>query len=109
EAKPLSLLAAYAAPGVKQLRSAALADDPRQDGAGPHVAAAKTDAVEQERNFRGQGSDADIGGHGDDRARAGANAVDRRNDRLRTGAHRLDHVAGHPGEVEELDGAHLGE
>ena len=68
---------------IEKLGGAALADDARQDRAGAHVAAGKADAVEQERDLGARGADADVGGHGDDRAGAGADAVDRGDDRLR--------------------------
>ena len=37
----------------------------------------------------------------------GAHAVDYRDDRLRAGAHRLDEIAGHAGEIEKLRGIEL--
>ena len=43
----------------------------------------------------------------DHRAGAGAHAVDRGDDRLRAVAHRLDEIAGHPGEREQLRRRHL--
>ena len=42
-----------------------------------------------------------VGRHCEDRAGAGADAVDGRDDRLRAGAHRLDEVASHPCEREQ--------
>ena len=53
--------------------------------------------------------EADVRGHGDDRAGADADAVDRGDDRLRAAAHRLDQVAGHPGEVEQARHRPLGQ
>ena len=55
------------------------------------------------------GAVAQIGGHRDDRAGAGADAVDRGDDRLRASAHRLHQIAGHAGEIEQLGHRHLGE
>ena len=71
------------APGKQQLRSASLADDPRQDRAGTHVAAGQAHAREQKSCLRARRSQAEIRRHREDRAGTGANAVDRRNDRLR--------------------------
>jgi hypothetical protein len=51
-APALALLSAHGAPGIEQLRRAALADDARQHGARAHVAAGKPDAGEQERGLR---------------------------------------------------------
>ena len=48
-------------------------------------------------------------GHRQDRAGAGADAVDRRDDRLRAGAHRLDEIAGHARESEQLGHRHFGQ
>ena len=45
---------------------------------------------------------AQVGRHRQDRAGAGADAVDRGDDRLRAGAHRLDQVAGHARERQQL-------
>ena len=52
--------------------------------------------------LRARGAEAQVGRHRDDRAGARADAVDRGDDRLRAGAHRLDQVAGHAGEHQEL-------
>ena len=57
------------------------------------------DPVEQERDLGGGETQAQIGGHGQDRAGAGAYAVDGGDDRLRTGAHGLDHLAGEVSET----------
>jgi tRNA(Ile2) C34 agmatinyltransferase TiaS len=95
EAPALALLAAERAAGVEQLARAALADDPRQHRARAHVAAGEADAVEEERGLGARGADAQVARHRQDRAGAGADAVDRGDDRLRADAHRLDEVAGH--------------
>src|SRR5204862_7585073 len=94
EAPALSLVAAERAAGVEQLAGAALADDPRQHRARAHVAAGEADAVEEERGLAPRGADAQVARHRQDRAGAGADAVDRGDDRLRADAHRLDEVAG---------------
>src|SRR5256886_15257980 len=54
-------------------------------------------------------SQPDVGGHGQNCTRPRAHAVDRGDDRLRTGAHCFDHLAGHAGEIEKLRGFHLDE
>lgn len=71
------------------------ANDARQDVAGAHVGACEPHAHEEERNLAYGGAQSQIGGHGDDGARARADAVDRRYDRLGCGAHRLHQIAGH--------------
>jgi hypothetical protein len=48
------------------------------------------------------GADAQVRRHGDDGAGARAHAVDRRHDRLRAGAHRLDEVTRHAREHQQL-------
>ena len=82
-------------------------DDARQDRAGAHVAAGKADLVEQERDLGAGSRQTHVRRHGDDRARAGADALDRGDDRLRAGPHRLDQIAGHAGEGGEALGVHL--
>ena len=57
-------------------------------------------------SWRGE---AQVAGHGEDRAGAGAHPVDRGDDRLRAGAHRPDQVAGHAGEGEQFGHRHLGQ
>ena len=73
----------------------------------PHVAAGQSHLVEQERDLGAGGGQPQVGGHRDDRAGAGADALDRGYDRLRTGPHRLDQIAGHAGEGGEALGVHL--
>ena len=51
EAPGEALLGAHHPAGEQQFRSAALADDPRQDRAGAHVAAGEADPGEQERRL----------------------------------------------------------
>ena len=77
-----AFLRRHGAAGIEKFGGAALADDPRQDRAGAHVAAGKADAVEQKRGLRLRRCDANVGSHGDDRAGAGGDAVDRGNNRL---------------------------
>src|SRR6185437_13382352 len=88
-----ALLGGHVAAGEQELGGAAAADDPRKDRAGAHV--------------RARQAEADVAGHGEDRAGAGAHALDRRDDRLRTAAHRADQVAGHAGEANEAAAVHL--
>ena len=77
EAPGFAFLRRHRAAGIEKFGGAALADDPRQDRAGAHIAAGEADAVEQKRGLRLRRCDADVGGHGDDRAGAGGDAVDR--------------------------------
>ena len=102
EAPALAFCRRHRAAGVEQLGGAALADDARQDRAGAHVAAGEPDAGEQEGRLRLGRGEAQVGGHGDDRAGAGAHAVDRRDDRLAAADHRLHQVAGHAREGQQL-------
>ena len=90
------------ATGVEQLGGAAQTDDARQHRAGTHVGARETDAHEQKRDARSIRAQAQIAHHCEYRAGAGAHAVDRRDDRLRTGEHGFDEIAGHLGEGEEF-------
>ena len=96
------LLAAHRAAGVEQLGGAALADDARQHRARAHVAAGEADAREQERVLLRAVPRRRSRRQRDDRAGAGADAVDGRDDRLRAGAHRLHQVAGHARERQQL-------
>jgi hypothetical protein len=107
EPPALALLRGHEAAGIEQLRSPRLPDDARQDRTRPHVAAGKTDLVEQERDLGASGRQTHVRRHCDDRACAGANPLNRRDDRLRTGPHRLAKVAGHAGEGSEAFGVHL--
>ncbi len=102
KAPALAFLRRHGAAGVEKFGGAALADDARQHRAGAHVAAGKPDAVEQERGLRLRRGDAQIGRHGDDRAGADRHAVDRGNDRLAAMEHRLDQIAGHARERQQL-------
>ncbi len=101
EAPPLRLGAVHGASRIEQLGGAARADDARQHVAGPHVGAGKAHAHEQERRLGSRRAVAQVGGHGQDGAGAGANAVDGGHDRLRAGAHGLDEVARHSGEGQQ--------
>ena len=80
-----------------------------KDGAGAHVAAGKPDLVEQERHLGAGRREAQVGRHGDDGAGARADALDRRDDRLRRGAHGLHQFARHAREGGEALGVHLDE
>ena len=57
--------------------------------------------------LRARRGEADVAGHGEDRASARANAFDRGDDRLRAGAHRLDQVAGHARELQQPGVVHF--
>ena len=98
----LALVAAQHPAGVQQLARTAVADDARQQRARAHVAPGETHALEQERRLAARRAEAQVGRHGNDRAGARAYAVDRGDDRLRAGAHRLHEIAGHAREHEEL-------
>jgi hypothetical protein len=95
ESPALAFVSRHGASGEEQLRRATLADDARQHRAGAHVAAGQAHAREEERGARGGGGDPQIGEQRDHRAGADAHAIDRRDDRLRTGAHRFHEIAGH--------------
>ena len=59
-----------------------------------HVTAREADPSKKESNLASRRSQTNVGGHGQNCAGADTNAVDRRDDRLRTGAHRFDEIAG---------------
>ena len=109
ETPALALLGGHDPAGVEQIGGAALADDPRQNRAGAHVASGKADAGEQEGGLGRWRGEAEVRCHRHDCARTDADAVDRRDDRLRAGAHRLDQIAGHAGEGEQFGHRHLGQ
>src|SRR5262245_14245425 len=109
ETPTFRLLAAKHAAGIEQFGRAARANEARQDGARPHVAAGQAHAVEEKRHLGARRSQAHVASHGQDRAGAGAYAVDGGDDRLRARAHGLDHLAGHAGEIEKLRRLHLDE
>src|SRR4030095_8255556 len=87
EAPALPFLGAHAATGEQKLGSSAVADDPGEDGAGAHVGTRQADAGEKEAGLGMGCGEPQVAGHRHDRPGTGAHAVDRRNDRLRTGAH----------------------
>src|SRR6185312_4403509 len=89
------------APGIKKLRRPAMADDARQQSAGTHVAAGKPNTGEQKCGLGLRRAQTDVAEQGDHRAGAHTDAVNRRDDRLRAGAHRLHKLAGHPRKLEE--------
>ena len=101
EAPAFGFGAVHRAAGVEQLGGAARADDARQNVARAHVGAGEPDPHEQERHLAARRCRTQVRGHRDDGAGAGAHAVDRGDDRLRAGAHRLDQVAGHARECEQ--------
>jgi hypothetical protein len=109
EAPALAFLRAHGPAGEQQLGGAAMADDPRQHGARTHIGARQADAGEQERRPGLGRRDAEVAGHRQDRARAGADAFHGGDDRLRAGAHGFHQVAGHAGEVEQPALVHAGQ
>ena len=109
EAPALAFLRAHGAAGVEKLRRPALADDAGQDRAGAHVAAGEPDAREEEGGLRLRRGEADVGRHGDDRAGADADPVDRRDHRLAAMEHRLHEIAGHAREGEQALHVHRDE
>ena len=109
KAPALSLLGRHRAAGEQKLGGAALADDPRQNAAGPHIGAGEADAGEQEGGLGLRRRQPQVGGHRQDRAGAGAYAIDGSDDRLRAAAHRLDDIAGHSCEGEEVGHRHSGQ
>src|SRR3984957_8219388 len=97
EPPALALLRSHEAAGIEQLRGPRLADDARQDRTRPPVASGQSTLIEQDRALGASRGEPQVGRHGDDRAGARADTLDRRDDRLRTGPHRLDEIAGHAG------------
>ena len=97
-----ALFSAHHPPGVQQFRGPALADDARQHGAGAHVAASQSNTSEQKCAFRVRRGQPQVRCHGDNRPGPDGNPLDRRNDRLAAADHRLDQVAGHPGEGQKI-------
>ncbi len=70
---------------------------------------AKPTRVKRKAVLAAGGRVAQIGRHRQDRAGSGADAVDRRQNRLRTQPHRLDQIAGHAGKGEQLRHPHFGQ
>jgi len=102
ETPTFALIGAHHPAGEQKLGRAALTDDPGQHGAGTHVTTRQPDAGEQERAFRSRCRQPQVRGHGKDRARPHRHPVHRRDDRLAAGDHRLDQIAGHPGECQQV-------
>jgi hypothetical protein len=107
KADTLGFAAGHAAAREQQVRRPPLANDPRQDGARAHITSGKADAVEQERHLGPLRPKPHVGRHRDDGAGTRTHTVDRRDDWLRAGSHRLDQFAGHPREGEKAGGSHL--
>ena len=101
ESPALALLRRHRATGEQQLGGASLANDARQHRAGAHVAAGEADAREEKGGLGRWRGETQVRSERDHRAGADARAVDRRDDRLRTGAHGLDEIAGHAREGEQ--------
>src|SRR6185503_13680442 len=64
-------------------------------------------AAEEECRLATRLAETNVACHREDRAGAGAYALDRGDDRLRAGAHRPDEVAGHPREAQKPLAIHL--
>jgi hypothetical protein len=75
----------------------------------PHVAAGQADARKQERGLAARGGVADVGRQRQHGARAHADAIDGRDDRLRARAHGLDYVARHARKGQQRRHGHLGQ
>src|SRR5205823_5760235 len=103
----LGLGSVHEASGEQQLAGATLTDDARQDRAGAHVGAGQTDADEEESNLAACRPETQVAGHRENRAGAGADAVDGRDDRLRARAHALDQLACHAREAQKTFGVSL--
>src|SRR6476660_10628143 len=101
KAPALALLRCHDTSGIKKLRRAAMADDARQQSAGAHVAASKPNTGEQKCGLGLRRAQTHVAEQGDHRARPHTDAVNRRDDRLRAGAHRLHKLAGHPRKLEK--------
>ena len=86
-----------------------MTDQPRQQCAGAHVGAGQSDAGEQKRRLGACCAQPHVGGQRHHGACACADAINRRNDGLRTQAHGLDQVARHACELEHLGHRHLRE
>ena len=95
EPPPLRLFALHRPAKKEQFARSALTDDARKDRACAHIRARKSDAHEEERDLATRRAEAKIARHREDRARPGAHAIHRGDDRLWTGAHRLHEVARH--------------
>ena len=102
------LLARHGSTGVEQFRSPPLADNPGQDRASAHVTSCQADTGEKEGDLCIRGAVAEVGPHGQYRARTGTHAFHGGDDWLRAGAHRLDHITGHSSELQELFHVHVG-
>src|SRR6478672_9977603 len=86
-----------------------MSDEPRQDGAGTHVGATEPDASEQESSLAAGLPEPDVAGHRKDGAGAGANTLDRGDDRLRAASHRPDQVTRHSSEPQQSFAIHFGQ
>ena len=93
----------------QQFRSAALPDDPGQNRTGPHIAPSQPNPGEQECATGAGRGDAQVGGHGDDRAGTHTNPINRCDNRLAAMDHRFDQITGHPGKGQKLFHVHPGQ
>ena len=101
ESPALTLFRRHRAAGEEQLRGAPLADDAWEHRAGAHIAAGEAYAREEKRGLRLGRGDPQVGEERDHRAGADADTVDGSDDRLRTGAHGFDEIAGHTGKGQQ--------
>ncbi|MNT61458.1 hypothetical protein D3C72_1991070 [compost metagenome] len=76
EAPGMSLRCGHHPTGEEQLCGATLADDAGKNAAGAHVRSRQPDAGKKERGLRFRRRQAEIGGHRQDGAGAGTDAVD---------------------------------
>ena len=74
-----------------------------------HVTTRKSHAREEKSDLAACGAQAHIRRHCQHRARAGTNAIDGRDDRLRAGTHGLDQITGHAREGQQAGHIKLGE
>src|SRR5882724_614280 len=101
EAPFLRFISGDASAGEQQLGGAALSDDPGQHGARSHVATSKPHAREEKRRLASRSAQTQIRRHGKDCSRSRTNAIDGRDDRLRTGTHGFHQIAGHTRESKQ--------
>src|SRR5262249_3398560 len=101
KAPPLAFIRRHDTAGIKELRSVAVADDPRQQGASAHIATGQADTRKPERGFGLRRAETNVTEQRDHGAGANTDTVNRPDDRLRTGPHRLNEFAGHAGEFEQ--------
>ena len=102
EAPGVAFLGRHHAARVEKLGGAALPDDARQHGTCSHVAAGQADAGKQEGAFRCRRGNPQVRCHRQNGASPHRHAIDRRDNRLAAGDHRLDQIASQAREGEEV-------